>query len=314
MSDKLKIIFAGTPEIAKLCFAKIIDTGFTVDLVLTQPDRPAGRGMKLTSSPVKDLAMQLGIEVFQPVSFKNNILAIEKIKAIQPDIIVVVAYGLILPQIILDIPRLGCVNIHVSLLPKHRGAAPIQRALLVGDSVTGVTIMQMDAGLDTGDMLMCEEEIIDTGETSGSLHDKLAIRGANMIVKYLTNYAKISPVKQVNDGATYANKISKAEAQINWSESAGIIERKIRGYNPYPGAYTFANDDKLVKIWQARVASYVTDVESGKVIDYNNDCIAVSCGGGSVLEILELQIAGEKRKSAKQVISNKGVCLCLEII
>ena len=298
MSKKLKIIFAGTPEIARLCLSSILDAGFDVELVLTQPDRPAGRGMKLTPSLVKELAIQSGIEVFQPVSFKNNPDAIEKIRVINPDIIVVVAYGLILPPSLLALPKLGCVNIHVSLLPKHRGAAPIARAILDGDSVSGVTIMQMDAGLDTGDILMVEEQVVGNDDTSGSLHDKLAKRGAYMIIDYLQNHIKITSIKQPNDGATYANKITKAEAQINWNESAIAIERKIRGYNPFPGAYTFLGS-KLVKIWQARITSYTTKLESGTIIDCNNEFIAISCGDGMVLEALELQLSGEKRKSAE---------------
>ncbi len=297
MSKKLKIIFAGTPEIARLCLEKILKAEFNVELVLTQPDRPAGRGMKLTSSPVKEFAIQNGIEVFQPISFKNNIEAIEKIKSIQADIMVVVAYGLILPQSVLNMPYMGCVNIHVSLLPRHRGAAPIQRAILEGDKVSGVTIMQMDSGLDTGDILLCEEEIIEESETSSTLHDKLALRGARMVVKYLTNYAEIKPSKQSEIGATYATKITKAEAQINWNEDANLIERKVRGYNPYPVAYTFM-DSKLIKIWHSRVANYMTNLAVGKIINYQDDYIAISCGNGSVLEILELQLAGEKRKLA----------------
>ncbi len=293
----MKIVFAGTPEIARLCLLSILDAGFNVELVLTQPDRPAGRGMKLTSSPVKELALERGIEVFQPATFKQNPDALAKIKVINPDIIVVVAYGLILPQELLDIPRLGCVNVHVSLLPKYRGAAPIQRAILGGDDVSGVTIMQMDSGLDTGDILLCEREQILPHDTSGSLHDKLANLGAKMIVQYLYNYESITPKAQINDGMTYASKISKAEAKINWNEDAFIIERKIRGYNPFPGAYTFIND-KIVKIWCARIAKSKTTLDAGCIIGLQDDALAVSCGNGSVLEILELQLAGEKRKNA----------------
>ena len=183
------------------------------------------------------------------------------------------------------------------MLPKHRGAAPIQRAILGGDDVSGVTIMQMDSGLDTGDILLCEREQILPNDTSGSLHDKLADLGAKMIVQYLHNYESIIPKAQANDGATYASKINKAEAQINWNEDAVVIERKIRGYDPFPGAYTFIND-KIVKIWRSRIAKSKTTLEAGCIIGLQGDALAVSCGNGSVLEILELQLAGGKRKNA----------------
>lgn len=297
MLDKLKIVFAGTPEIASTVLEKLITEKFQVDLVLTQPDRPAGRGMKLTSSPVKELAIENGIEVFQPVKFRNNPDAIEKIKDLQPDIMVVVAYGLILPQELLDIPKLGCVNIHVSLLPKLRGAAPIQRALLAGDSKTGVTIMQMDAGLDTGDILLVEEVNIDAHDTSQTLHDKLAKSGATKIVEYLHDYKTITPVKQDNNQATYAEKLLKSEGLVNWNESAEIIERKIRGYNPFPGVYSYL-DGKLYKFWQSTWYDYasIKNYNSGEIIKAEIDGLHIACGCNSVLVIKEIQEAGSKRK------------------
>lgn len=306
MLDKLKIVFAGTPEIASTVLEKLITEKFQVDLVLTQPDRPAGRGMKLTSSPVKELAIENGIEVFQPVKFRNNPDAIHKIKDLQPDIMVVVAYGLILPQELLDIPKLGCVNIHVSLLPKLRGAAPIQRALLAGDSKTGVTIMQMDAGLDTGDILLVEEVNIDAHDTSQTLHDKLAKSGATKIVEYLHDYKTITPVKQDNNQATYAEKLLKSEGLVNWNESAEIIERKIRGYNPFPGVYSYL-DGKLYKFWQSTWYDNTTvkTYNSGEIIKAEIDGLHIACGCNSVLVIKEIQEAGSKRKPIDVFLQGK---------
>jgi methionyl-tRNA formyltransferase len=306
MTDKLKIVFAGTPEIARMVLENILKHNFNVELVLTQPDRPAGRGLKLTPSPVKELALQHDIEVFQPLSFRKDPDAIEKIRALQPDIMVVVAYGLILPQALLDIPRLGCINIHVSLLPKWRGAAPIQRAVLAGDKVSGVTIMQMDAGLDTGDMLIVESVTLDADETSGSLHDKLASVGAHKIVEFLTNPEQYIRQPQSLDGTSYAPKIDKEEARIDWSESATAIERKIRGYNPFPGAFTYL-ENKLHKIWQAQIISgRTTSAPFGSIITAAKDELWVACGDGNILALQELQEAGAKRKLTSQYLQGKN--------
>lgn len=299
MTQPLKIIFAGTPEIAKITLDKILSSGFKVDLVLTQIDRPAGRGKKLTSSPVKQLALAHNIEVFQPLSFKKNTEAIEKIRAMQPDILIVVAYGLILPQELIEIPKLGCVNIHVSLLPHLRGAAPIQRAIIAGDTQSGVTIMQMDKGLDTGPILLQQSVNITTHETSGSLHDKLANLGATMIIDYLTNYKNIRPTPQNENGATYAHKIDKAEAQINFTEDASIIERKIRGFNPIPGCHTYL-DNQRVLIWEAEIAKQTTKLTQGTIIEHKDDGILLACGNGSVLKIIKLQLAGKKAQMARE--------------
>ena len=302
MTAALKIVFAGTPEIAKTVLAKILDAGFKVDLVLTQPDRPKGRGLTLAMSPVKILAQAHAIEVFQPESFRNNPEALAKIYGVLPDIIIVVAYGLILPPELLAIPSLGCVNIHVSLLPRHRGAAPIQRAIIEGDAVTGVTLMQMDRGLDTGPVLLQQELPIEVNDTSGTLHDKLAHLGAEMIVKYLHNYALYTPEAQSSSDVSYAHKIEKTEAEINWTDTAGIISRKIRGFNPFPGCFTHL-EGKLVKIWQAVVVttnSSYSKAESGSVVRVEKNGIGVSCGDETVLLITELQPAGKNRQSAGQ--------------
>ena len=304
MSKNLKLVFAGTPEIACTIFAKILEAGYKPALVLTQPDRPKGRGQKLAMSPVKQLAFEHDIEVFQPLSFKKNPEAIAKVAEVMPDLMIVVAYGLILPQELLDIPKNGCVNIHVSLLPRYRGAAPIQRAILDGDTITGVTIMQMDSGLDTGDIIIQHEVEIAATDTSGSLHDKLAIIGAELIIKYLAEYKNLSKTPQSTIGVTYAHKIEKVEGQIDWNEDAVTIERKIRGYNPFPGCYTYL-DGALVKIWQAALADSKkyghqnpgTILHTGK-----QDNIIVACGNNTSLQIIQLQDAGKSRENVLQYL------------
>lgn len=305
--DKLKIVFAGTPEIAATVLDKLISNKFNVELVLTQPDRPAGRGMKLVPSAVKQLAVENDIEVYQPVSFKKEPESIEKIESIAPDIMIVVAYGLILPQELLNIPRLGCINIHVSLLPKWRGAAPIQRAILAGDSMTGVTIMQMDAGLDTGDILLVERLPIEDGETSLSLHNKLAHAGAKKVIEYLNNYSTIKPQKQSSDGVTYADKILKSEGVINWNEPAELVERKIRGYNPFPGMSSYL-DGKLYKFWFAQIYPEKIDKKyvCGEIIKAQKDLLVIACGNDSFVKILEIQESGNKRKTIEQFLQNKS--------
>ncbi len=304
MNKPLKIVFAGTPEIARMVLNNILAHDFKVDLVLTQPDRPAGRGMKLTPSPVKQLALANGIEVFQPLGFRKDPLALDKIRQLAPDIIVVVAYGLILPQAFLDIPRLGCINIHVSLLPRWRGAAPIQRAVLAGDKVSGVTIMQMDAGLDTGDMLIVESCELTEDETSASLHDKLAQIGADKIIEFLANPQKYLPIKQSDDGVCYAHKLEKEEARIDWSQSAIIIQRNIRGYNPFPGAFSYL-DGVLHKFWVAEIVNEVSELDSGVICKQNKNSLWIACGNGSILAITEIQEAGSKKKNISQYLQGK---------
>ena len=307
MNKALKIIFAGTPEIAKNVLDKLIEYKFQIDLVLTQPDRPAGRGMKLVASPVKALAQLNEIAVFQPLSFRKNPEAIQKIKNIQADIMIVVAYGLILPQELLEIPKLGCINIHVSLLPRWRGAAPIQRAILAGDEKTGVTIMQMDAGLDTGNILLSHEVTISQNETSASLHEKLANIGAEQIIEFLNNYQKIQPGPHSLGGVTYAEKIMKQEGRLNWQERAELIERKIRGYNPFPGVFSFL-DGKMYKFWSASYYQHdALDLyEYGKVIKIDDDGLHIACADNSILVIKEIQEAGSKRKSINVFLQGKS--------
>src|SRR4051812_21446543 len=241
----MRVVFAGTPEFARVALERLHAAGFTIALVLTQPDRPAGRGMKLQPSPVKQFALESGIPVAQPRSLRLDGKypedardAKDAIDAARADVMVVAAYGLLLPQWVLDAPRLGCINIHASLLPRWRGAAPIHRAIEAGDAQTGVTIMQMDAGLDTGAMLLMERIAIAPDATTGLLHDILAALGARMIVEALELAAcgGLRPVPQPAEGVTYAHKIEKAEAAIAWTQPAAAIERRIRAFDPFPGA------------------------------------------------------------------------------
>lgn len=301
-NQKLRIIFAGTPEISKIILQNLLDNNFKIDLVLTQPDRPKGRGKKITASVVKELAVSNNIEVYQPLSFKNNLEAIEKIKGYKPDIIIVVAYGLILPTELLKIPPLGCINIHVSLLPKWRGASPIQHAILSGDTKTGVTIMKMDCGLDTGDILLQKSVDIENKETSLTLHKKLTQLGAEMIIKYLHEYGEIKPIKQNSTIASYAPKIEKSDAKISWNESALQIERKIRALNPAPVAFTTLNNTTLVKIWEAEAISHITKMVAGTIIDTQNNRLLIACGGGTILSIGEIQIAGKNKQNVAEFL------------
>ena len=293
----LRIIFAGTPDFAAISLSALIESEHQVVAVYTQPDRPAGRGRKLRASPVKDVALENGIPVFQPDNLKDT-EAQDVLRSFDADVMVVAAYGLILPQRVLDIPRHGCLNIHASLLPRWRGAAPIQRAIAAGDKESGITIMQMNAGLDTGDILQLSSCPISDEDSGGSLHDRLAEMGAKAILETLHNLDsdKIKPLKQDNALATYAHKLDKKEAQINWQTSAIEIERLIRAFNPWPVAYTQL-DDKTLRIWQAQVLALDTNTKAGirpgTVISCDKKGIDISCGEGT-LRILNLQPSGSK--------------------
>ena len=301
----MKLIFAGTPEFASVALARLLAAGFQVPLVLTQPDRPAGRGMKLQASPVKQLALQHHIAVAQPRSLRldgkypeDASAARAAIEATQADVMVVAAYGLILPQWVLDVPRLGCLNIHASLLPRWRGAAPIHRAIEAGDTETGVTIMQMDAGLDTGDMLLVERLPIRADDTTGSLHDRLAVLGGRLIVEALEIAAcgGLTALKQPVEGVTYAHKIDKAEAAIDWSQSAATLARRVRAFNPFPGAAT-ARVGEPMKVWAAHAVDGSAGSSAGQVLAVNDDGIKVQTGSGALV-LTELQRAGGKRLPA----------------
>jgi methionyl-tRNA formyltransferase len=293
----MRVIFAGTPDFAAQALAAILAAGHDVPLVLTQPDRPAGRGMKLQPSAVKQLALAHNLPVFQPERLKDPTTH-EPIYAAQADVIVVAAYGLILPQAVLDMPRYGCLNIHASLLPRWRGAAPIQRAIEAGDVETGVTIMQMDAGLDTGAMLLAEPLKVGAAETAGELHDRLAALGARLIVTALAQRDALTPVAQPTTGTTYAAKISKAEAQLDWAEPADVLARKIRAFNPFPGA-TLPLAGEPVKIWRAEA---VTGSGSpGQILAADANGIVVAARHGA-LRLTELQKPGGRRVTSASAV------------
>ena len=297
----MNLIFAGTPEFAAHALNAILAAGHQVALVLTQPDRPSGRGMTLRPSPVKEVALASGIDVFQPPTLKDP-TAQERVRAVQADAMVVAAYGLILPQAVLDMPQSGCINIHASLLPRWRGAAPIQRAILAGDAESGVCIMQMEAGLDTGPVLNCGRLPIVAGDTAGSLHDKLADLGARLIVETLGKLPA-SAVPQPEEGVTYAAKIEKSEAPLDWRMSAMQLDRQVRAFNPFPGA-TAMLDGATIKVWAAELAD--ANAAPGTVVSTDREGIVVACGEGG-LRLTELQKAGGKRLPAAQFLAGNPV-------
>jgi methionyl-tRNA formyltransferase len=298
----LRVAFAGTPEFAAVALKAIHAAGHAVPLVLTQPDRPAGRGMKLNPSPVKQLALALGAPVAQPRSLRLDgkfpdeaAAGRAALEAARPDVLVVAAYGLILPQWVLDLPRRGCLNIHASLLPRWRGAAPIHRAIEAGDAETGITIMQMDAGLDTGDMLLAEREAIAFDDTTGSLHDRLAALGGRLIVRALADAAAgaLRPLKQPEEGVTYAHKIAKAEAAIAWAQPADAIARRVRAFDPFPGA-TFQARGETIKLWRAQVERLDIEAAPGTAVAVDGQQLVVACADGA-LALLDVQRPGGKR-------------------
>lgn len=298
----MKLIFAGTPEFAATALAALIAAEHEIALVLTQPDRPAGRGMQLQPSPVKQLALQHGIEVFQPLSLKKDAEAREKIRAVQAEAMIVAAYGLILPQEVLDMPRLGCLNIHASLLPRWRGAAPIQRAIQAGDAETGVCIMQMEAGLDTGPVLARVATPITPEDTAASLHDRLAELGARLLADTLPRLPLQSEI-QPEQGVTYAAKIEKAEAAMDWQRSATELDRHIRAFNPFPAAQSQLQEAPI-KVWQAHPVA--GQGEPGTVLAADKHGIVVACGEGALC-LTELQKAGGKRLNAAQFLAGHSI-------
>ena len=295
----MKVIFAGTPQFAASALAAL-HKEHQIIAVLTQPDRPAGRGMQLTASPVKQFAMQHDLAVMQPVTLKSEEVQ-RSIAALDADVMVVAAYGLILPKAVLQLPRYGCLNIHASLLPRWRGAAPIQRAILAGDNETGITIMQMDEGLDTGDMLLRKACPIEQSDTAQTLHDKLAEMGADCILEALRLLGenRLTPVRQDNGAACYAAKLLKGEAQVDWRQDARQIERAVRAFNPFPVCQTTL-DGVIIKIWQAGICAD-TSGEPGKVLAADKLGITVACGKDALrLEIL--QRPGGKAQPAAQFL------------
>lgn len=293
VTPSLKIIFAGTPEFAAVALEALVHSSHQVIAVYTQPDRPAGRGLKLTPSPVKAVSLNYQIPVHQPTSLKDEYEQ-ALLRGFNADVMVVAAYGMLLPATILDIPRLGCINIHPSLLPRWRGAAPIQRAIFAGDTITGVTIMQMDPGLDTGPILSQCQYVIDPTETSQTLHDELAKLGAMVLIETLNLLAtdSIKAQPQNNALATYANKISKEEALIDWMQPAVELEHEVRAFNPWPVAYTSWKGQNL-RIWQAKAIAKDHEVEPRTLLHASRDGIDIATGKG-VLRLLQVQLPGGK--------------------
>ncbi|MBX3605109.1 MAG: methionyl-tRNA formyltransferase [Piscinibacter sp.] len=307
----MRVAFAGTPEFARVALERLHAAGFTIPLVLTQPDRPAGRGMKLQASAVKQFAQAHGLPLSQPRSLRldgrfaeDAAAARQALLDARPDVLVVAAYGLILPAWVLDLPPRGGLNIHASLLPRWRGAAPIQRAIEAGDASTGITIMQMDVGLDTGDMLLVESLTIGAEDTSASLHDRLALLGGRLIVEALELAAcgGLPRTPQPAEGVTYAHKIEKAEAPIDWRRPAAEIERRLRAFDPFPGATTNLAGEPI-KCWRATLGT--GSGEPGEILAVGPAGIEVACGGGS-LRLTELQRAGGKRQPAAVFLQGKA--------
>ncbi|MEP7057102.1 MAG: methionyl-tRNA formyltransferase [Caldimonas sp.] len=311
----MRIAFAGTPEFARVALAHLLDAGFEIPLVLTQPDRPAGRGLKLQPSPVKACAVEHGIAVIQPHGLRPDGRYVADAEgaraallAARPDAIVVAAYGLILPGWVLDLPRYGCINIHASLLPRWRGAAPIHRAIEAGDAAAGITIMQMDAGLDTGAMLLAEPAAIGADDTTATLQARLAERGGALVITALRalQRGELAPHPQPEDGATYAHKVGKDEAEIDWRLPAAAIERRLRAFDPFPGASSEL-DGAIVKCWRGRVADGAAAAgDPGLVLDVGADGIRVACGAGALV-LTELQRPGGRRVPAREFLQRIAV-------
>lgn len=306
MTTSLRILYAGTPEFAVPALKALCASPHQVIATYTQPDRPAGRGRALTASPVKAAALAQNIPVEQPLNFRD-IAAVEQLRNYKPDVVVVAAYGLILPQSVLDVPRCGCLNIHASLLPRWRGAAPIQRAILAGDEQTGITIMRMEAGLDTGPMLLKQSLAIQSHETAAQLHDRLSELGASLLLQVLSDLpqALTRAESQPDVGACYAKKISKDEARIDWSRPAIEIERQVCAFNPWPIAETRLHAEQL-RIWLATALPFAPHARPGVVLAADANGVQVACGAG-VLNITQLQLAGRKAMSAADFIKSHSL-------
>ncbi|WP_396432013.1 methionyl-tRNA formyltransferase [Limnohabitans sp.] len=303
----MRLIFAGTPEFAQLAMAALHAAGHDIVLVLTQPDRPAGRGMKLQPSPVKQWALEHHVPVAQPRSLRldgkypeDAVAARQALLAANADAMVVAAYGLILPQWVLDLPPTGCLNIHASLLPRWRGAAPIHRAIEAGDTLTGITIMQMDAGLDTGDMLLVRTQAILPADTTAALHDRLAVLGGEAIVQALAEIDHLKPLPQPAEGVTYAHKIEKAEAALDWTLPADLLARRIRAFDPFPGMtvpLASTSGQETLKLWHATAEPAEHPAEPGSVLRADASGVRVACGQGQLC-LTQLQRPGGKRLNA----------------
>ena len=302
MVNSLNIVFAGTPDFAAKHLAALYASEHNVVGVYTQPDRPAGRGKKLQPSAVKSLALGNGTPVYQPASLKNH-EAQQQFSALNADIVIVVAYGLILPKAVLDTPRLGCLNVHGSLLPKWRGAAPIQRSIWAGDKFTGISIMQMDEGLDTGAVLLEKSMAITGAATSATLYEDLAELGPRALIETLDNLENLSPSIQNNDEATYAHKLSKEEARIDWSLSAQQLARNVRAFNPWPVVW-FVHNQEAIKVWQVEVVEAFEGFPQGTIVSVDKNGIEVATSEHNLL-ISHIQIPGKKAQSVADIINGK---------
>lgn len=300
----LRIIFAGTPEFAAVHLSALINSEHEVIAVYSQPDRPAGRGKKLQPSPVKQVALEHDIAVYQPLNFKDP-ADIAELNALQADVMIVVAYGLLLPQAVLDAPKYGCLNVHASLLPRWRGAAPIQRCIEAGDKVTGITIMQMDAGLDTGAMLHKVSTGIALDETGGSLHDRLASLGPDSLLTTLAQLqaGTLQPEQQNDALANYAHKLKKEEALLDWSQSAETLALRVRAFNPFPVAYTLLGNERI-RVLQASALDKVTQLQPGTIANVSAEGIEVACADG-VLRLEQIQLSGKKAMMVADVINGQ---------
>ncbi len=301
----LRVAFAGTPQFAIPALAALLGSRHTVAGVLTQPDRPQGRGRKLTPGPIKQFAVRHGLQVMQPPTLAGE-AGVAALASLAPDVLVVVAYGQILPRAVLQLPRLGCINIHASLLPRWRGAAPIQRAILAGDAVTGVTIMQLDEGLDTGGMLAVQRVAIGERDTSASLHDRLAVLGAQQLLEVLEGLSAhtLEARPQPAAGVTYAHKIAKSEAHINWHDAAAAISRQVRAFHPWPVAETLFDGEQL-RIHDAYATAGSAPAVAGAWLGLTGDALRVGCGSGE-LHVTQLQRAGRKIVSAHEFVNSAG--------
>ena len=303
------IVFAGTPEFAVPALQSLLQSRHEIVAVYTQPDRPAGRGRKQQQSPVKACALQAGLPVFQPTDFKSA-EAVKQLADLHADLMVVAAYGLLLPALVLNAPRLGCVNIHASLLPRWRGASPIQQAILAGDDCSGISLMKMDQGLDTGDVILRRSVAIGEDWTAAQLHDALAPLGAELLLQSLEDIESALRRAEPQDDAkaTYAPRLSKAQAEIDWRKPVDWLAREVRAYNPWPVSFSFLDGDSI-RLWSARASrAFAADVP-GRVLAHDRDGVYVSCADG-VLQVTELQFAGRKRGSAAQALNARDLTGC----
>ena len=312
-SSALRIVFAGTPDFAASALKALINKGYNIVATYTQPDRPAGRGKKLHKSPVKQLAEQHDIPVYQPLNFKDDADQ-QALKLLDADLMIVAAYGIILPKVVLDTPKRGCMNIHASLLPRWRGAAPIQRSIQAGDTETGITIMQMDEGLDTGNMLWVKKIAITQDDNGGTLHDKLADLGAEAMVETLEKLdtAELTNEQQDNQLACYAHKLSKADAEIDWTQTAESIQLTIRAFNPWPVAYAVEAGERI-RLFEADIVKHNTDKSPGTIINKTRDGVVVACGQDAI-NIKKLQLPGAKAMSVSDFVNGGKAMLEIDTL